>query len=53
MWRQEGVSSFYKGIKPRVLRVAPGQSIMFAVYERMRKIIETMQASEEGGVHTE
>lgn len=24
MWRQEGVRSFYKGITPRVLRVAPG-----------------------------
>ncbi|KAI0343467.1 mitochondrial carrier [Trametopsis cervina] len=42
MWRQEGVRSFYKGITPRVLRVAPGQAIVFAVYERVRKIIEEM-----------
>ncbi|KAI0034842.1 mitochondrial carrier domain-containing protein [Vararia minispora EC-137] len=42
MWRREGFRSFYKGITPRVLRVAPGQAIVFAVYERMRKIIERM-----------
>jgi Mitochondrial carrier protein len=24
MWRQEGFRSFYKGITPRILRVAPG-----------------------------
>ena len=46
MWKQEGVSSFYKGITPRVLRVAPGQAIVFAVYERVRKIIETMQTTD-------
>ncbi|KAG8862606.1 hypothetical protein FRB96_001165 [Tulasnella sp. 330] len=45
MWRQEGFASFYKGITPRVLRVAPGQAIVFAVYERVRKVIETVQAS--------
>ena len=42
MWKQEGVRSFYKGITPRVLRVAPGQAIVFAVYERVRKVIENM-----------
>ena len=44
MWKQEGVKSFYKGITPRVLRVAPGQAIVFAVYERVRKVIESMNA---------
>ncbi|KAH6918054.1 succinate:fumarate antiporter [Coprinopsis sp. MPI-PUGE-AT-0042] len=34
MWKHEGVHSFYKGITPRVLRVAPGQAVVFAVYER-------------------
>ncbi|KAF8525969.1 mitochondrial carrier domain-containing protein [Hysterangium stoloniferum] len=43
MWRQEGVKSFYKGITPRVLRVAPGQAIVFAVYERVRRLIENMK----------
>jgi len=45
MWKQEGVRSFYKGITPRVLRVAPGQAIVFAVYEKVRGIIETMKVS--------
>ncbi|KAF9529811.1 mitochondrial carrier domain-containing protein [Crepidotus variabilis] len=40
MWKHEGVSSFYKGITPRVLRVAPGQAIVFAVYERVSHMIE-------------
>lgn len=43
MWKQEGVRSFYKGITPRVLRVAPGQAIVFAVYERVSRLIEEMR----------
>ncbi|KAI0321661.1 succinate/fumarate mitochondrial transporter [Amylostereum chailletii] len=43
MWREEGARSFYKGITPRVLRVAPGQAIVFAVYERVRQSIERIQ----------
>ncbi|KAF7428859.1 hypothetical protein PC9H_008091 [Pleurotus ostreatus] len=42
MWKQEGVKSFYKGITPRVLRVAPGQAIVFAVYERVSNIMEAV-----------
>ena len=45
--RQEGFHAFYKGITPRVLRVAPGQAIVFAVYERVRKVIETMQSTDD------
>jgi len=45
MWKQEGVKSFYKGITPRVLRVAPGQAIVFAVYERVSNVIEKMTPS--------
>ncbi|KAG1903319.1 mitochondrial carrier domain-containing protein, partial [Suillus fuscotomentosus] len=36
MWKQEGVRSFYKGITPRVLRVAPDR-------RSLRGIIETMK----------
>ena len=31
LFRNEGISAFYKGITPRVLRVAPGQAIVFTV----------------------
>ncbi|KAH9927798.1 mitochondrial carrier [Fomitopsis serialis] len=53
MWAQEGFRSFYKGITPRVLRVAPGQAIVFAVYERVRRVIETMQGSTEEDRYSE
>ena len=40
MWKQEGVRSFYKGITPRVMRVAPGQAVTFTVYEYLRGVLE-------------
>ncbi|KZP13728.1 mitochondrial carrier [Athelia psychrophila] len=45
MWQTEGVRSFYKGITPRVLRVAPGQAIVFAVYERVSRLMETIKVT--------
>ncbi|KAK0635283.1 mitochondrial carrier domain-containing protein [Bombardia bombarda] len=36
MFRQEGVSAFYKGVTPRVMRVAPGQAVTFTVYEFLK-----------------
>lgn len=33
MFKQEGVHAFYKGITPRIMRVAPGQAVTFTVYE--------------------
>ncbi|KAJ7322799.1 mitochondrial carrier domain-containing protein, partial [Mycena albidolilacea] len=39
MWRKEGFRLFYKGITPRVLRVAPGQVIVFAFYEWVSRIM--------------
>ena len=38
---KEGVKSFWKGITPRVMRVAPGQAVTFTVYEFLRKKIES------------
>ena len=40
MLKQEGASSFYKGITPRVIRVAPGQAVVFVVYEKVKLFIE-------------
>ncbi|GAA5930302.1 hypothetical protein JCM3775_004356 [Rhodotorula graminis] len=40
MFREEGPSAFYKGITPRVARVAPGQAVVFTVYERIKRFIE-------------
>ncbi|BFZ54850.1 Mitochondrial succinate-fumarate transporter [Savitreella phatthalungensis] len=37
---KEGVSALYKGITPRVLRVAPGQAVTFAVYEKIKGWLE-------------
>lgn len=31
MFKEEGPAAFYKGILPRVMRVAPGQAIVFTV----------------------
>lgn len=35
LFKNEGVSAFYKGITPRVLRVAPGQAIVFTVSQSL------------------
>ena len=53
MFRQEGPRAFYKGITPRVLRVAPGQAVVFPVYEKVRKIIENIQDSDMGDSYSE
>ena len=48
LFRNEGVSAFYKGITPRVLRVAPGQAIVFTVYERVKRLIDLAKSSSLG-----
>lgn len=40
MFKQEGPKAFYKGITPRVMRVAPGQAVTFTVYEYLKSILE-------------
>ncbi|RUP45557.1 hypothetical protein BC936DRAFT_148023 [Jimgerdemannia flammicorona] len=42
--RKEGYGAFYKGLTPRLLRVAPGQAITFMVYEKVRVWIELVGA---------
>ncbi len=53
MWKQEGYRSFYKGITPRVIRVAPGQAVVFAVYERVRRLIESVKETTVGDSYSE
>jgi len=38
--KEEGFSALYKGITPRVMRVAPGQAVTFTVYEWVRGHLE-------------
>lgn len=38
--RQEGFHAFYKGITPRIMRVAPGQAVTFTVYEFLKQKLE-------------
>ena len=53
MYREEGAKAFYKGITPRVLRVAPGQAVVFPVYEKVRQIIERMNTGDMGDTYSE
>lgn len=46
MFAQEGASAFWKGITPRVARVAPGQAVVFTIYEAVKKRIEAAKAGE-------
>ncbi|KAI8866156.1 succinate/fumarate mitochondrial transporter [Ramicandelaber brevisporus] len=48
MYKKEGPKSFYKGLTPRVLRVAPGQSVTFVVYEFVTNWIMTVGAKRNG-----
>lgn len=38
--KEEGFRALYKGITPRVMRVAPGQAVTFTVYEYVRDHLE-------------
>lgn len=42
MFREEGPAAFYKGITPRVARVAPGQAVVFTVYERIKRFVSPL-----------
>lgn len=45
IYKEEGWRAFYKGLTPRLLRVAPGQAITFMVYERIQRWINSFQLS--------
>ncbi|KAF1812671.1 succinate/fumarate mitochondrial transporter-like protein [Eremomyces bilateralis CBS 781.70] len=53
MWKQEGTRSFYKGITPRVMRVAPGQAVTFTVYEYLKGVLEKSRDVLPGGKYEE
>ncbi|KAI9310363.1 mitochondrial carrier domain-containing protein [Dichotomocladium elegans] len=40
IYQKEGMRAFYKGLTPRVLRVAPGQAVTFVVYEKVKSWID-------------
>lgn len=44
MFKQEGIHAFYKGITPRIMRVAPGQAVTFTVYEWLKGWLEAREA---------
>ena len=51
--RQEGFHAFYKGITPRVMRVAPGQAVTFTVYEYLKEHLERSNLKFTGGTYEE
>lgn len=53
MWKQEGSRSFYKGITPRIMRVAPGQAVTFTVYEYLKGVLERSREMLPGGRYEE
>ena len=53
MFKQEGPKAFYKGITPRVMRVAPGQAVTFTVYEFLKDKLENSKLPVVGGEYTE
>lgn len=53
MWKQEGSRSFYKGITPRIMRVAPGQAVTFTVYEYLKGVLEKGREMIPGGQYEE
>ncbi|KAM3082036.1 Mitochondrial succinate-fumarate transporter [Clarireedia jacksonii] len=53
MFKQEGFHAFYKGITPRIMRVAPGQAVTFTVYEFLKEKLESSQVPITGGKYEE
>lgn len=53
VFRQEGFHAFYKGITPRIMRVAPGQAVTFTVYEYLKEKLENSNVPIVGGKYEE
>ncbi|KAL7903086.1 mitochondrial carrier [Trichoderma sp. SZMC 28014] len=53
MFKQEGFHAFYKGITPRIMRVAPGQAVTFTVYEYLKSNLEKSNLAFVGGKYEE
>lgn len=53
MFKQEGFHAFYKGITPRIMRVAPGQAVTFTVYEYLKEKLENTNIPIVGGTYEE
>lgn len=53
MFKQEGFHAFYKGITPRIMRVAPGQAVTFTVYEYLKGWLEESSLAIAGGKYEE
>lgn len=45
--REEGVAALYRGITPRIMRVAPGQAVTFTVYEWTRGMLVKLPVFQE------
>jgi solute carrier family 25 citrate transporter 1 len=46
---KEGPKAFYKGLTPRLLRVAPGQAVTFMVYEKVKSWLDIFQEKVKDG----
>nr|POE59233.1 succinate/fumarate mitochondrial transporter [Quercus suber] len=53
MLKQEGPRAFWMGITPRVMRVAPGQAVTFAVYEYLKGLLENRASAVPAGKYEE
>ncbi|KAG7195413.1 Mitochondrial succinate-fumarate transporter [Scheffersomyces spartinae] len=45
--KEDGVHALYKGITPRIMRVAPGQAVTFTVYEFMKGVLAPAPKTEQ------
>lgn len=45
IWTQEGISGFYKGLGPSLLRVLPGTWVVFLVYENTKAALYRFEDS--------